>query len=120
MSYDEELAERVREVLDDRAAFGEIKMFGGLCFTVNGNMALGVVNDDLMVRVGPDGHDAAMAKTGAREMDFTHRPMKGFLFVGPSGTKTKRSLQTWASMALAFVEPMPPKVKAKRKVAPKR
>ena len=109
MAYSEELADRVREVLDEQVPFSELKMFGGLCFTVNGNMTLGVVKDDLMVRVGADAHEQAMAKPGARPMDFAKKPMAGFVFVDASGTKTKAALRQWAKMALAFNETLPPK-----------
>jgi len=109
MPYDEGLAERVRIALGARAPFGEIKMFGGLCFTVNGNMALGVLNDDLMVRVGAERYDEAVAKHGARPMDFTKRPMPGFVFVGSDATGADAVLAEWVDMAMAYVLPMPPK-----------
>ena len=75
MPYDEGLAERVREQLAPQAPFEERKMFGGLAFMVNTHMACGIVKDDLMVRVGKAGHDAALA-AGAGEMSFTGRPMR--------------------------------------------
>src|SRR5437867_1908552 len=109
MAYDEVLANRVREVLSERTRFDEIKMFGGICFMVNGNMTLGVVKDDLMVRVGPDAHAAALKKPGARIMDFAKRPMVGFIYVDASGMKTKKALGAWADSALAFNASLPPK-----------
>lgn len=119
MAYSEELAARIREVLGARAPFAEIKMFGGLCFTVNGNMALGVVGDELMARVGADAHDAALANPGARVMDFTDRPMKGFVFVEADAIKTKRALDAWTAMVLAYIEALPPKkAKAPKKKKP--
>ena len=81
MGYDERLAERVRAVLADLDGVREQKMFGGLAFMVRDKMCVGVTNDDLMVRLGVDGHDAALKRPHARPMDFTGRPMKGFVFV---------------------------------------
>jgi TfoX/Sxy family transcriptional regulator of competence genes len=115
MAYDEELAERVRHALGTHAPFAEIKMFGGLCFTVKGNMVVGVVNDDLMVRVGPDGHDEALAQPGARPMDFTNKPMTGFIYADPSGTATDADLQGWIDRAYAYVGPMPQKKQKPKK-----
>ncbi len=109
MAYDEELAERVREALGSVAGITEIKMFGGLCYTVGGNMAVGVNGEDLMVRIDPDAGDAALSEPGARPMDFTGRPMHGFLFVGPAGTKTDRALKTWIDRGVAHASSLPPK-----------
>ena len=81
MAYDEGLAQRVREALSDRRGLSEKKMFGGLCFLVNGNMACGIVRDELMVRIGPAAYDHALAEPEAREMDFTGRALKGFVYV---------------------------------------
>ena len=80
MAYDEGLAQRVREVLAERSDLSERKMFGGLCFLVNGNMCCGVVRDELMVRVGPDAYDESLSLPHARKMDITGRPMKGFVY----------------------------------------
>lgn len=115
MAYDEQLADRVREVLGPRAPFTEIKMFGGLCFTVRGNMVVGVVDDELMARVGPDVHDQALARPGARPMDFTKKPMRGFLFVGGPGISTDRRLASWVDRCLAYTETLPPKKPRKPK-----
>lgn len=117
MAYDEELAARVREVLGARERFDEVSMFGGVCFMVRGNMAVGVAGEELMARVGSDQHEAALAKPGARPMDFTHRPMKGFVFVGGPGIRTKRAIESWVDMALAYAGNLPPKTRKKK--APK-
>ena len=104
MAYDEKLAERVRAELDAQAPATELvekKMFGGLCFMVGGAMALGVTGTDLMVRVGPESHAEALAKPHARPMDFTGRPMKGFVFVDPEGTRTRRQVAPWVKRALS-------------------
>lgn len=80
MVFDSQLADRVRSAVAERTDCEEKKMFGGLAFMVNTRMACGIVGDDLMVRVGPDGHDDAKA-LGATEMDFTGRPMRGMVIV---------------------------------------
>ena len=82
MAYDEGLAQRLREVVEEQPGIAERKMFGGLCFLVSGNMCLGVVKDELMVRVGPDAYETCLAEPHARKMDFTGRAMKGM--VAPS------------------------------------
>ena len=84
MPYDERLAGRVRAVMADADGVRERKMFGGLAFLLNGNMCCGVVRDDLMVRVGPDDYDQSLKRAHARPMDFTGKPMKGFVDVSPS------------------------------------
>lgn len=114
MAYDEALAERVRDAMGSVSDVAEIKMFGGLCFTVRGHMAVGVNGDDLMVRLLPEEGDAALSEPGARPMDFTGRPMKGFLFVAPDGVRTERSLQAWVDRSVAYASSLPPK-KSKRR-----
>jgi len=100
MSYDEELAMRVRRALAGQRRVEEKKMMGGLTFMVNGKMCVGILNDDLMARIDPAVHDEALQKKGCREMDFTGRPMKGFVFVGPDGTTN--DLGYWIKLALDF------------------
>ena len=109
MAYDEELAARTRAALGEVRGVTEIKMFGGLCFTVHGNMAVGVTGDDLMVRVAPEDGEAALAQPGARPMDFTGKPMKGFVFVDAEGLKTERTLKSWVDRGVAFASSLPPK-----------
>ncbi len=109
MAYDEELAERVRAALGPVAGVTEIKMFGGLCFTVGGNMAVGVMGDDLMVRLSPEDGVEALSEPGARPMDFTGRPMHGFLYVGPAGQETDRSLHDWVERGVDYAASLPPK-----------
>jgi len=109
MSYDEKLAERVRGALARHKAVGEIKMFGGLCFTLRGNMLAGVLKDELMVRL-PKEEDAATSKEPhVRPMDFTGRRMKGFHFVRPAGLRTDAQLRRWIERCSAYVSTMPPK-----------
>ena len=109
MTYDVRLAERIRKTLARRKGITEKKMFGGIAFMLNGNMVCGVVMDDLMVRVGPDHHDEALAQPHARPMDFTGRPMKGFIYVAPAGCKTDAALGKWVDMAASFVSSLPKK-----------
>jgi len=104
MAYSEALAHRVREALAREKGVHEIKMFGGLSFMIGGHAALGIVGEELMVRVGPDGYQRALARVHAREMDFTGRSIKGYVFVEPAGTKTKRSLASWVTLAVAFAK----------------
>jgi hypothetical protein len=103
MAYDETLAERVRVALALRAPI-EKKMFGGLAFMIDGAMCCGVVGRDLMVRVGPEALAAALARPHTRVMDFTGRPSRGMVYVGPGGTGTARGVAAWVARGLAFVE----------------
>ena len=109
MPYNEELVERVRGVLAKKRNVGERKMFGGLTFMVRGNMACGVENDRLMVRVGPDAFDDALGQPHARPMDFTGRPMKGFVFVEPAGLKKDKDLKAWVQRGVDFAMSLPAK-----------
>ena len=102
MSYNEHLANRVRELLYSKKNVIEKKMMGGLTFMLNDKMCVGIVHDDLMVRINPKVYESALEKTGCREMDFTGRPMKGFVFVAPEGTKSKKDLEYWIKLALDF------------------
>ena len=107
MAYSEALADRVREAIAGEKRVHEIRMMGGLGFMIGGHMALGIVGDDLMVRVGPDGYQRALARVHAREMDFTGRSINGFVFVAPAGIRTKRSLASWVALAVAFAKSLP-------------
>jgi TfoX/Sxy family transcriptional regulator of competence genes len=102
MAYDDILAERIRRVVAD--VDGEVterKMFGGLAFLVNGNMFVGVVGDDLMVRLGKAGADAALRRAHVREMDFTGRPMKTMVYVEAEGLRGD-ALDDWVVAAASF------------------
>ncbi len=115
MAYDEQLAERVREVMASRRGVTEQKMFGGIAFMLDGKMAVGVNREDLMVRVPVEEHDRAIKEPGARTMDFTSRPMKGFLFIGPAGVKTAASLKKWVERSATYVATLPAKKKPAKK-----
>ena len=109
MAYDEQLAERIRAALRGRDGVTERKMFGGIAFMVGGNMAVGVIRDDLMVRIGQDAHDAALAEPHVRIMDFAGKPMKGMIYVGPEGVATDPELARWVDAGAAFAATLPPK-----------
>lgn len=114
MAYSEAVAERIRVALAPRRDVVEKKMFGGVAFMISGAMAIGVVKDELMVRVGPDAHDSAVARPHARVMDFTGKPMRGFVFVSPLGFKTSAQLARWVTLAVEFVTTEATRSKAKR------
>jgi hypothetical protein len=119
MAYDEKLAERVRADLDVRGLrFEERKMFGGLTYMISGHMCAGIVGDELMVRTGPVAHAAALKRPHARPMDFTGRPMKGFLFVAPAGVRTAGGLRKWLDLGVEHAQSLPPKKAAKQPRAP--
>ena len=109
MPYDEKLAERVRAIFQTEPTYSEKKMFGGVCFMVGRNMAVGVTGTDLMVRPGPENFEAALALPHARPMDFTGRPMKGFVYVESEGLETDTALAAWVERGAAFARSLPPK-----------
>jgi TfoX/Sxy family transcriptional regulator of competence genes len=109
MAIDEHLADRVRQSLARRPDITEKKMFGGLAFLLHGNMCCCVMGQDLMVRVGPAAYEDALAKPHARIMDFTKKPLKGYLYVGPKGVATAAALREWLARATDFVGTLPPK-----------
>lgn len=117
MAYNETLANRIRLSLSSRNIRSEEKnMMGGLTFMIDSKMCLGVIKDDLMARIDPLVHENSLTKTGCREMDFTGRPMKGYVFVDSDGTNSDESLSYWINLALEFN----PKAKAsKRKTSAK-
>ena len=110
MAYDDKLSQRVRIALAGERA-NEKKMMGGLCFMVRGHMCVGVTQDKLMVRIGPEGHAHALTLKHAVPMDFTGRPLKGFVFVLPPGCATQRAVEAWVKRALAFVATLPARKK---------
>ena len=114
MAYDERLATRVRSVISGTAGVAETKMFGGLCFTVNGYMACGVQDSDLMVRVGAENYADALYRAHVRQMDFTGRPLKGYVYVAEAGHRRRDQLKRWVGLAVAFVETLPPKEKKRK------
>ena len=102
MAHDEQLAARVRSLLADRDDVAERRMFGGLAFMVAGRMAVAILGDTLLVRLGADGADAALDEPHVRPMDFTGRPSRGSVYVAPEGTATDAALADWVGRGVAF------------------
>ena len=120
MAYDEKTAERVRRLLSERADVVEKKMFGGLCFMVNGGMCCGLTGTAFMVRVGPDRYQEALAQPHVRPMDFTGRPLAGMVYVDPAGYRSDRALATWIRRGVDFVSTAPAKKHSRpRKLRPR-
>ena len=115
MACDEKLVERIRASLADESDVVEKKMFGGLAFMLRGNMACGVTGDDLMLRVGKEHHEEALALPHAREMDFTGKPMRGFIFVAAEVCKTAKSLGQCLVLAREYAQTLPDKKAPKKK-----
>ena len=116
MAYSEPLADRVRALLSERDNVAERPMFGGLTFMVRGHMCCGVHGDELIVRLHADDEDAALGRPHARPMDFTARPMRGFVTVAPEGLKGA-ALGRWVARALAHAETQPPKPPKRKAVS---
>lgn len=108
MAYNLKLAERIRSELSG-LPFVEKKMFGGVGFLLNGNMACGVNKDDLIVRVDPEKHGTLLKKPHAKPFDLTGKPMKGWLLVEVDGVKTEKQLSAWVKEGVEFALTLPPK-----------
>lgn len=116
MAYDEYLADRIRIVMKSgKVKFDEKNMMGGLTFMVDDKMCVGVLKNTLMARIDPAIHDEALTRKGCREMDFTGRPMKGFVFVEPEGIDADDDLRYWIGLALEY-NPKAKSSKKKKKV----
>ena len=102
MAYNEKLVDRIREALVDTPKTLEKYMFGGVCFMVNNKMCLGVVKDEMMCRINPEVQESALERNGCRTMDFTGKPMKGYVFVSEEGIKTNKDFLYWINLSLAF------------------
>ena len=109
MAYDLELAQRVAQLLKSRRGVAQRRMFGGVCFLLNGHMCCGIEKRRLMVRVGPAQYEAALGKPHARPMDFTGRPMNGFVFVMPEGLRTREALKGWVNLGVRYAASLPSK-----------
>jgi TfoX/Sxy family transcriptional regulator of competence genes len=109
MAYDEDLANRIRERLGAEDGVTEKAMFGGLAFLLRGNMAVGISGDELMVRVGPDGADDALARPHTRVFDMTGRPMRGWILVAGDGVRSEPDLDDWVARGVGFARGLPPK-----------
>jgi len=115
MAYDEYLADRIAQCLRSKnVLFLEKKMFGGICYMVNEKMCLGIVKDELMARVGPDAYEECLARDGCTDMNFTGRPLKGFVFVEASGYDLEDDLDYYVQKAVDF-NPLAKKSKKRKK-----
>jgi TfoX/Sxy family transcriptional regulator of competence genes len=111
MAYDENLAQRVREILRGSKGVTEKKMFGGLCFLLNGNMMGGVLKEDLIVKFDKADHEKVIAQKHVRPFDFSGRPMAGIVYVGPGGLRTRKDLAKWVEMGRVHAGNKPKKKK---------
>ena len=109
MPFDEKLAGRIRAIFTGRKDTSEKKMFGGIAFMLNGHMCCGVINDLLMARVGPGQYEAALSLPHTKPMDFTGKPMKGYVYVAPEGYKSDEDLKKWVERCMEFVSTLPEK-----------
>jgi TfoX/Sxy family transcriptional regulator of competence genes len=107
-TLDENLAERIRAVLAGTGSVREVRMFGGLCFMLNGNMVAGASKRGLLVRVGKDQHTRALARPDAKRMEMSGRPMEGYVFIDPP-PRDEQTLREWLDLAVAFVNTLPAK-----------
>ncbi len=115
MAYDESLADRVRERFAELPNTEEKEMMGGLVFMYNDKMCAGIIKDELMCRIDPDFHEKAVEKTGCRTMDFTKRPMKGYILVDDTGLRSKKDIDYWINLALEYNKKAKSSKKTKKK-----
>ena len=102
MAYNEGLADRIREALANIPKVEEKPMMGGLTFMVNGKMCVGIIKDELMCRIDPTRHEVEIERQGCRTMDFTKKPMKGYVMIDDTGMKAKKNFDYWINLALEF------------------
>lgn len=103
MAYNEFFGDRIRNILKEKSVdFFEKKMFGGLCFMVDNKMCIGIVKDEVMARIGPENYDDSLKKPGCNEMNFTGRPMKGYVFLSDEAIDLDVDLEYWVQLALDF------------------
>jgi hypothetical protein len=110
MAYDEDLANRIRELIAPEAGVTEQRMFGGLAFLIGGHMSVAASRQGgIMVRFDPDETEALLAKPHTRPFEMRGRPLEGWLRVDPEGLKTKRQLEPWVKRGVAYARSLPPK-----------
>jgi TfoX/Sxy family transcriptional regulator of competence genes len=109
VAYDEAVAERIREVITLREDVTERKMFGGIAWMLRGNMACGVLGEDIIVRVGPENYERALAEPNTREFDFTGRPSRGIVVVGSPAIADDEALASWVDAGADFAASLPAK-----------
>jgi TfoX/Sxy family transcriptional regulator of competence genes len=111
MAYDMDLAARIRALISKNKNLEEKKMFGGVGFLINGNLACGVNKNDMILRVAPDQYDALSRSAYTRVFDLSGKPMKGWLVVEPAGMKSEAQLKAWVSKGIVFAKTLPAKKK---------
>jgi hypothetical protein len=110
MAFDEVLADRVRDVLTDEVGIAEKRMFGGVAFLLHGNLACGLYQDSVLVRLPPGEAEAALSEPGIRPFDMVRqRPMRGWVLVGPDACAEDEDLRRWVGRGLAHAGSIPPK-----------
>lgn len=109
MPYDEGLAQRIREILEDYRGIAEKKMFGGMAFMLNGNMLCGIIGEDFIARLGTSDYEVYLKKAHTRKFDFTGKPMKGFVVVSPKGYEDDSDLSFWVKTCISFANSLPQK-----------
>lgn len=102
MAFNEKLSDRIREALVNELEVEEKYMFGGVCYMVKNKMCIGVVGDEMMCRINPEKAEEVLEKKGCRPMDFTGRPMKGYVFVSDDGMKSKKDFDYWIDLCLEY------------------
>lgn len=115
MAYNENLSDRIREALSNIPKVEEKYMFGGVCYMVNGKMCIGVAKDEMMCRIGTAAYESALENPDCRPMDFTGKPMKGYVFVNKEGLKTKRQFDFWINLCLQYNSEIPSKKKKRKR-----
>ena len=114
MAYNQKLALRIRERLAELPNVEEKEMIGGLTFMLNDKMCIGIIKDEMMCRIDPELHDMAITKQGCRTMDFTKRPMKGYVMIDDTGMKTQKQFDYWIGLSLDFNAKAKPSKKRKK------
>ncbi len=120
MAFDETLSQRVRSLLIGRAGYAERKMFGGIAFMLDSKMCFGVLNDELVARVSAADYAAALKQPQVRPMDFTGRPMKGYLYIAAAAIADDGSLAMWVDRCVSFVTTLPAKTPKPKKTPTRR
>lgn len=115
MAYNEKLANRIRERLQNIRNIEEKEMMGGLTFMVNDKMCVGIIKDEMMCRIDPELHETVVEKNGCRTMDFTKRPMKGFVMIDDTGMKTAKDFDYWIQLSLDYNKKAKASKKRKKK-----
>ena len=109
MTFSERTVHQIRRAMGNTPGLSERPLYSGVAFMVQGNMCCGMLDDHLVVRVGPDTYDAALQEPHARPMDFTGRPLPGFVFVERAGFASSTLLKQWVDRGVSFVRTLPPK-----------